>query len=111
MTRSDDGGGKAATGGRRTISKSALSARQALGKDLRDSFAQGDYKRCLGLLDRTAYSVPALANTAMLSLFRAFLLKRLGRSDEADVELQKECHRPPNLRNPEAHARLLTILE
>jgi hypothetical protein len=78
--------------------------------DLRESFARSDYQRCLVLFDQVTYSVPTLASTPVLSLFRALFLDRLDRHQESVKELERPCHQEIGTRLAKARACLLDAL-
>ncbi|MCP5536142.1 MAG: hypothetical protein H7A51_07870 [Akkermansiaceae bacterium] len=92
-------------------SQSAMKSRRMISGMMRDSYQKGDYATTLGLLERTTHSIPALAKTPVLSLFRALLLKRLGRDKETGAELIRLCHRDDNPRLIEARISLLNALD
>jgi serine/threonine protein kinase len=92
------------------LSQEALALRADLATDLRESFARGDHQQCLVLLDRVTDPVPALADTPVLSLFRALLLSRLDRPEESVKELERPCHRETGPRLAKARAALLDAL-
>jgi serine/threonine protein kinase len=92
------------------LTREARAARSILAADLRESFARGDYARCLVLIDRTTDSIPVLADTPVLSLFRALVLARLGRDAESAKELERPCHRGTGTRLAASRSRLLAGL-
>jgi serine/threonine protein kinase len=92
------------------LTTEAVAARSALAAGLRESFARSDYERCLVLLDRATGSVPVLADTPVLSLFRALLLDRLDRHPESVKELERPCHQVASARLADARACLLDVL-
>jgi len=92
------------------LTRQASAARVALAADLLESFARSDYQRCLVLLERVTDSVPTLANTPVISLFRALLLDRLGRPQESAKEMGRPCHQDIGTRLAEARACLLDAL-
>ena len=94
-----------------TISGAAMRARKTMAEMSLEGFKTGDYAKPLGLLEETFYSVPALANAPVLSLFRAVLLKRLGRTREAENELVKLIHRDSGPLHLDARICLLSALD
>jgi len=92
-------------------SPDAMRGRDALVEMSRDGFEKGDYVKVLGLLDQAWDSIPALAQTPVLSLFRSLLLTRLDRQDEAESELVKLCHRDSDPRLIDARVSLLNAID
>jgi serine/threonine protein kinase len=92
------------------LSDKAMGARQMMAKLSREGFETADYTGPLRLLDESIYSIPSLANTPVLSLFRALLLQRLGRPQEVDQELVRVCHRQSDPRLIDARVCLLNAL-
>ena len=76
-----------------SISPQAQQARTVMVNDIEAAFMDGDHERALHFIDQMLYSMPVYANQPGISLFRALLLKRLGRIAEMEAELKKDCHR------------------
>lgn len=93
------------------LSAEAMRARKAMVQMSRESFENGDYGKTLSLLNQALDSIPPLANTPPISLFRSLLLKRLDRQDEAESELVKLCHRSHDPRLIDARVCLLSALD
>jgi serine/threonine protein kinase len=93
-----------------TPSPETMRARRMLADSCRSSFAQAQYEPALRLLDQAINTIPALANTPALSLFRALLLQRLGRLEETDHELTRVCHRQTDQEQVDARISLLNAL-
>jgi len=91
-------------------SYNAVRARDHYSSEMRKAFKAGDYSRCLALLSSITDSIPALAETPVLSLLRAFLLRSLERTAESEKELERTCHQDTNPRLLEPRLCLLDAL-
>lgn len=74
------------------LTEGARRGRESLAVGMRDAFGRADYSGCLLLLERAIMSVPVMADTPDISLFRALLFQRLDRLKDAEMELDKSCH-------------------
>jgi hypothetical protein len=57
-----------------------------------NAFQRGDDHQALSILERARERLPALVDDPRYSVFKALLLQRLGRKEEADRELARPCN-------------------
>ena len=92
------------------LSPEVMRARRTVSDMCQAYFENAEYGNALLLLDQATNSIPALANTPVLSLFRALLVQRIGRPQEVDKELIRVCHRESSSRLIDARVCLLNAI-
>jgi len=95
---------------RQTLSAKAYKARVDTSNAVQNAFLNGENQRALGLLDQMLHTQPVYGNQPGISLFRAVLLKRLGRLPEMEAELRKSCHQGPDWNHLTARIYLWDLL-
>ncbi|MEX2578850.1 MAG: hypothetical protein WD342_07310 [Verrucomicrobiales bacterium] len=100
------------------LSDDANAARRQLRSRMIEDFQRGHYEYSLAMLDRLTAPepgyrpIPSLrVKTCVLSLYRALLLERLGRQEEAESELRSPVHNDLGLRKVESRIALLDALD
>ena len=68
---------------------------------IRNAYDNRDYAVCLGLLDERVKTCPELRGNQTCSLFRAYLLKRLDRAHDAEIELNRANVQPGTVNTPD----------
>ena len=93
-----------------TGAHAAVDATNKITRSLWNAFQRGDDHQALSLLDQIHQQLPALADDPRHSVFKALLLQRLWRNDEANQELARPCNAALAPKNAEVRARFLIAL-
>lgn len=93
-----------------TTTPVAIDATNEVTRSLWNAFQRGDDHLALSLLDQIHQEHPALANDPRHSVFKALLLQRLWRNDDANKELSRACNAVLEPKHAAVRARLLIAL-
>ena len=93
-----------------TTTPAAIDTTNEITRSLWNAFQRGDDHQALSLLDQIHQQLPALADEPRHSVFKALLLQRLWRNDEANQELARSCNAVLDPTHAAVRARFMIAL-
>jgi serine/threonine protein kinase len=94
-----------------TTTPTTIDTTNEVTRSLWNAFQRGDDHQALSLLDQIHQQLPALADDPRHSVFKALLLQRLWRNDEANQELSRSCNAVLDPEHAVVRAQFLIALE